>query len=185
MRTAELASLAHQIRSLTTICAKLMAHHLEHHLAQYWPGMSGPQYGVLRILECNPSTIRELSERMLLAPSTLVPIVDRLESESLVVRGKDPEDRRRTPLMLTEQARQLLVRVPTVDAQNHLGQALQAMGVEKSRQLSLLLQELVANLANDHGIVDRIVTLSTHASEASEGASNDSHSSESQAPVVK
>ena len=173
MRIAEFAVLAHQVRSLITISAKLMAHQLEHHLAEHWPGMSGPQYGVLRSLECNPSTISELSERMLLAPSTLVPIIDRLESESLVVRGKDPEDRRRTPLMLTDHARQMLVQVPTDDAQNNLGQALQTMGVEKSQQLSLLLQELVANLANDHTIVERVMTMSTRMGEAAAGATGD------------
>ena len=60
----------------------------------------------LRLLQHTPFTLRELSDRMLVTPSTLVPVIDKLESEGLLVRGKDPDDRRRTPLELTERARE-------------------------------------------------------------------------------
>src|SRR5690242_4839658 len=140
MITAEFMSLTHEIRVLMGISTKLMMQNLEEHLTRFCPGMSVPAFGVLRNLQCHSSTIKELSDRMMLAPSTLVPIVDRLEKDSLVIRGKDPDDRRRTPLMLTDSARHLLAEAPEFDAQNRLGQALQAMGPEKSQQLSRLLQ---------------------------------------------
>ena len=160
MRETEYAALAFEIRSFAGIGAKLMIQDLEERLAERLPGINGPQFGVLHILSCNPSTIRELSERMMLAPSTLVPIVDRLEHEDMVVRGKDPEDRRRTPLMLTEHARVLLAQVPTVDASDHLCRALNVLGADKSHQLSLLLQELIEQLAPGHGITAQIRTIS-------------------------
>jgi DNA-binding MarR family transcriptional regulator len=169
MRNTEFTALAFQIRSFAGIGTKLMVQDLEERLAERMPGVNGPQYGVLRILSCNPSTIRELSDHMMLAPSTLVPIVDRLEHEGMVVRGKDPDDRRRTPLMLTEHGRQMLAQVPPVDVSDHLCQALNALGAEKSRQLSLLLQELIGQLAPGHDIATQVLAVSRRATDGVTG----------------
>lgn len=173
MRNTEYARLAFQIRSFAVIGAKLMVQDLEGRLAKHLPGVSGPQFGVLHILSCNPSTIRELSDHLMLAPSTLVPIVDRLESEGLVVRGKDPDDRRRTPLMLTEHARQMLALVSPVDTHDKLCNALNALGVEKSRQLSRLLQELIRQLAPEHDIVTQVLAVSARATDSATGCRPD------------
>ncbi len=160
MTDAEYAALAFEIRSFAGIGVKLMIHDLDQRLAEHLPGISGPQYGVMHILNCNPSTIRELSDHMMLAPSTLVPIVDRLESEGMVVRGRDPDDRRRTPLMLTEHARHLLSQVPPVDANDRLCKAMNVLGADKSRQLSQMLQELIALLAPELNIPAHILAVS-------------------------
>ncbi|HEY3289509.1 MAG TPA: MarR family transcriptional regulator [Anaerolineae bacterium] len=163
MRNTEYARLAFQIRSFAGISTKLMVQDLEDQLAEHLPGVSAPQYGVLRMLSCRPTTIRELSDHMRLAPSTLVPIIDRLESDGLVVRGKDPDDRRRTPLMLTEQARQRLAQIPHMDIHDRVSNALHALGAEKSQQLNQLLQELIQQLAPGQDIVSSVITLSTRA----------------------
>lgn len=160
MRDAELAPLMLEIRYFMGVGAKLIMQDLDERLAEFCPGMSAPQYGVLRILRCRPSTIRELSDRMLLAPSTLVPIVDRLESEGLVVRGKDPGDRRRTPLVLTERAREMLAQVPAADLGEHLYQVVQSLGLKKSRQLSELLQELIEQMSPGQHFVEHILAMS-------------------------
>jgi DNA-binding MarR family transcriptional regulator len=165
MRTAEYAALAFEIRSLTGVSTKLIGQSMEERINRHWPGISPPQYGAMRILEHHALTIKELSELMMLAPSTLVPIIDRLESEQLVVRGKDPDDRRRTPLELTARARLLLATVPPVDPDDRLSQAIAAMGLEHSRQLSQLLQRLVSELAGDDQVVQHILTMAARASE--------------------
>lgn len=166
MRDTRFVPLLVEIRSFTGVCTKLMMQDLDEKLAEFWPGMSAQQYGVLRILNCRPSTIRELSDHMMLAPSTLVPIIDRLEAEGLVVRGKDPEDRRRTPLLVTEQARSLLAQVPAVDMGGRLYEVLQRMGMEKARQLSLLLQELIEQLSPGQHIADHVLAMSARVSDA-------------------
>ncbi len=173
MRDAEFAALAFEIRSFAAIGTKLMAQDLEGRLARHLPGVSGPQYGMLRILSCNPFTIRELSDHMMLAPSTLVPIVDRMEHEGMVVRGKDPDDRRRTPLMLTDHARQMLALVPPVDVQDQLCLALNALGMEKSRQLSQLLQELIRQLAPGHDVVTQVLDVAARAIDGAAGCPPD------------
>jgi DNA-binding MarR family transcriptional regulator len=160
MRKSEFATLAHEIQAFTGICTKLIAQETEEQLAQYRPGMSLPQYFVLRTLEHHPSTIKELSNRMMLAPSTLVPVIDKLEGEGLVLRGRDLEDRRRTPLELTTEAHHLLDNVPDVHTQDRLFNALQAMGPQKSRELSKLLQELVNELDPSHKMVEHVLSSS-------------------------
>ncbi|MCL5998898.1 MAG: MarR family transcriptional regulator [Chloroflexi bacterium] len=147
------------------ISTKLMVQDHEAHLARCWPGINVPQHGVLRILQHHPLTIKELSERIMLAPSTLVPIIDRLESEGLVVRGRDPDDRRRQPLALTDQARQMLDSLPRVDLWEGLSLALQSLGLERSRQLSQLLQSLVTELSHNPQIAQRVLAMSTQAAE--------------------
>ena len=163
MRNTELADLAHEIRAFIHISTKLISRDMDERLAQHWPGMSGPQYGVLRIVACQPTTIKELSDRMLLAPSTLVPIIDRLEGEGLLVRGKDPDDRRRTPLELTDKARQHLEQVPAFDGHDALSQALQHMSTDDSHKLSQLLQQLVTELAHDPAIIQHVQSFSPRA----------------------
>jgi DNA-binding MarR family transcriptional regulator len=157
MKEAEIASLAYEIWSLTHMSAKLLSRGMERKLATCQPGINLWQYGVLRLLENDTFTIRELSQRMLLAPSTLVPIIDKLESDGLVIRGKDPQDRRRTPLELTPAARRILQDFP----EDHLRQALEALGPDKSRALSQLLQELIRLLDEDSGRVDCVLSQST------------------------
>ena len=166
MRTPEFLSLAFEIRSFAGIGAKLMSRDLERRIAEHRPGLSGPQYGVLKMLECHPTTIKELSDLLMLTPSTLVPVIDRLESEGLVVRGKDPGDRRRTPLILTDDAHRLLAAIPSVDPADGLFHALESMGVQKSRQLNRLLQELVTTLAGDDQIARQVLSKSPRSAKA-------------------
>ncbi len=161
MRKTEIASLAYEIWSLTGMSAKLMSRDMEQRLSEYCPGISMLQYGVLRLLEHYQFTLRELSDRMMLSPSTLVPVIDKLENEGLLVRGKDPEDRRRTPLELTDQARQTLLSIPEVHKQDRLIDVLETIGPEKSHTLSQLLQELVRLLDDDKGLVEHVLSNST------------------------
>jgi DNA-binding MarR family transcriptional regulator len=163
MKQHELAVLAHEVSAYIFISAKLMARDIDERLAQHWQGMSAPHFGVLRILACHSLTIKELSERMLLAPSTLVPIVDRLENAGLLVRGRDPDDRRRTPLELTDDARQHLERMAFFDGQDALNMALRQMSADDSRRLRDLLQQLVTDLAHDPEIVRHVQSFAPRA----------------------
>jgi hypothetical protein len=67
--------------------------------------------------------------------------------------------------MLTDRALHMLAQAPEFDAHNRLGQALQALGLEKSQQLSRLLQELVTQMSGDQDIVLHVLAMSTRFSE--------------------
>lgn len=160
MKENDFTSLAFEIRWFVLYSVKLASRDLEARLNALRPGLSVPQFVTLRLLACRPLTLRALADHMMLTPSSLVPIIDRLESEGLVVRGNDPDDRRRRPLALTDEAHRLLARAPEIDPRDRDCQALQAMGAAKGRQLSRLLREFIIQMAGDDHIAEHVLSRS-------------------------
>lgn len=65
-------------------------------------GITYPQYLVLHALwEADGRTVGAIAERLSLEPSTITPLVKRLESAGLVERARDPADERRVRVRLT------------------------------------------------------------------------------------
>lgn len=121
-------------------------------------GISGLQHGLLRMLSYKDYTISELSRKFILNPSTLVPAVDSLERKGLVKRGKDPKDRRRTPLVLTESGSELVGRVSTIDSEDTLVKSLNVLGPEASQELRRLLRQLVQSMPEGEEILQEIAS---------------------------
>ncbi|NIO39903.1 MAG: MarR family transcriptional regulator, partial [Burkholderiales bacterium] len=132
-----------EIRILAAIATKKSLHAFEQRLESAHVGVSGLQYGILHALSDQEQTISELSDTFMLDPSTLVPAVDALERKGLAKRGKDPNDRRRIPISLTEHGAEIIACVPTVDETDPLVRSLQQMEEEQCMQLLDLLRELV------------------------------------------
>ena len=153
MRTNEFYAGIQEIRILSTVLAKLLRQDLEQHLQTCGVSMGALQYGVLRLLAHQKHTISELSRTMMIEAATLVPVVDALERDGLVERGRDPQDRRRTPLLLTARGSELLKSVPTVGVHSALVKSLESMGAHKNEELLALLRELTANLSGDEEMV--------------------------------
>ncbi len=149
--------LAIEIRILNSIVTKLIMRDLEQRIADVLPGVSMLQYGVLRLLQREKLTLSELSAKMMLTPSTLVPAVDKLERQQLVVRGKDPSDRRRTPLQLTDEARSVLNTIPPAHPSDAFVQAIDQLGEAKAMQLHALLREMLHNLMPDRDLYEEII----------------------------
>jgi DNA-binding MarR family transcriptional regulator len=61
-----------------------------------------------------PVTLSQLCEMVLLSPSTVNGIIDRLEVKGLVVRQRTDPDRRKVLHSATPAGRQLAVRVPSL-----------------------------------------------------------------------
>jgi DNA-binding MarR family transcriptional regulator len=80
------------------------------------------------------ATIGELAERLQLHHHSTVGLVDRLERSGLVVRRRDPADRRRVLLVLTRRGGAMLHEL----SRHHLGE-LRAQGRELVRALEGLL----------------------------------------------
>lgn len=67
-----------------------------------------PQLMVMQELYSHPEiTLKELSELMGLAKSTVCGIVDRLETQGAVIRTRDPEDRRTVKISLSPKVSEL------------------------------------------------------------------------------
>ncbi len=159
-RMEELHLTALELRILAGIVAKLAGRALEQRLHAEGIPISGLQYALMRLIVRQQHTISELSQVMLLTPATLVPAVDTLERNGMVVRGCDPNDRRRTPLALTERGAAVLARVPAVHADDALVQALNALGPDKCEQLLALLRELLGAMPGTHetaGEIERTI----------------------------
>jgi DNA-binding MarR family transcriptional regulator len=150
----DLPALAAEIRRCSAIITKIARQDLEEQLARSASGIRALEHGVLRWLSAGACTLSDLSRAMQAPPSTLVLVIDELERKGLVERGRDPRDRRRTPLALTEQGRELLEHLAKLDWQSVLVRSLQALPPEQRLQLHTLLRLFVARVeacATQHG----------------------------------
>ena len=69
-------------------------------------GLTYPQYLVMCVLwEDDDQTIGRIAARLDLEPSTITPLVKRLEQAGHVVRQRNPSDERQVKVMLTDQGR--------------------------------------------------------------------------------
>jgi DNA-binding MarR family transcriptional regulator len=76
-------------------------------------GITGPQLWALKTISQNGSlSLRDLSERMYLHPSTITGVVDRLEKKGYVIRKRDQVDRRVIYVGLTTEGRKLVRKAP-------------------------------------------------------------------------
>lgn len=71
-------------------------------------GLTYPQYLVLSALwEDGEQTVGGIAARLDLEPSTITPLVKRLEQAGLVARRRNPEDERQVRVTLTDEGRAL------------------------------------------------------------------------------
>jgi MarR family transcriptional regulator, organic hydroperoxide resistance regulator len=78
-------------------------------------GLTGPQLWAVKVLaESSPVRVSDLARRMYLHPSTVVGILDRLESGGLVQRTRSTEDRRVVTVSLTGKGNELVAKTPEV-----------------------------------------------------------------------
>ena len=74
-------------------------------------GLTYPQYLVLSTLwEGGAHTVGGIAERLDLEPSTITPLVKRMETAGLVDRRRNPDDERQVVVDLTEKGRDLETR---------------------------------------------------------------------------
>lgn len=152
------AQLAVEIRILSLFVAKMAMRDMEQRINTVLPGVSPLQMGIMRLLAHEQYTLSELSARMMHTPSTLVPAVDKLEREGLVIRGKDPNDRRRTPLILTDDAHRALNAIPPGHPDDLIVGAVSRMDIKRAMQLRTLLHELLMGMSADKGMIEDLLT---------------------------
>ena len=95
-------------------------------------GLTSPQLWAMKVLgDAGPLRLSDLARRMYLHPSTLVGIVDRLESRGFVTRTRSMTDRREIAVALTDDGRETAEKTPEV------AQALLLMGLESLKGAEL------------------------------------------------
>ncbi|HEX3407350.1 MAG TPA: MarR family transcriptional regulator [Caulobacteraceae bacterium] len=78
-------------------------------------GLTYPQYLVLSVLwEGDDQTIGGIAARLDLEPSTITPLVKRLEQAGHVVRQRNPADERQVKVRLTDQGRAVRAQTRTL-----------------------------------------------------------------------
>lgn len=99
-----LQSLRQIIRAVDLHSRRLLAQHK----------ITGPQlFALLAVEKHGPLTATAIARHIHLSPSTVIGIVDRLESRGLVERNRDQHDRRLIHISLTEQGRVLAGNAPS------------------------------------------------------------------------
>ncbi|MCR5175037.1 MAG: MarR family transcriptional regulator [Oscillospiraceae bacterium] len=96
--------------------------------------------------EMGSSTAKDLSEALLLDPSTLTPILRKLEKKGYLKRSRNPEDERSILLSLTSEGLALQDRALAVPAEmaNCLG-----LKEEEAYQLGMLLGKILTNVEKE------------------------------------
>jgi DNA-binding MarR family transcriptional regulator len=101
-----------------------------------------PHFGVLRLIDAAPgSTQHELVERSMIDPSSMVGIIDELESFGLAERRAHPTDRRKRAVHLTARGRRKLERAMAVAIET-TEEVLAPLGEREREALRKLLRKL-------------------------------------------
>jgi DNA-binding MarR family transcriptional regulator len=109
------------------------------------------EFAVLhQLAQAGPSSQQRLGETLRVHPSNLVAILDGLEAEGLVVRPRDPSDRRRHLVEVTPSGRRRLARAEraTHDVEREL---LEPLDERERRALASQLARLAAHACRVRG----------------------------------
>lgn len=125
-------------------------------------GVTVPQLScLLRVVEAGPLTHKALASEVDLSASTLVGIVDRLETKGLVRRERSNIDRRQVLISATEEGAILASGSPS-PLQDRLSAALEAVSELERAAITLSLERIVDLMQIGH--VDAAPILDTSAS---------------------
>lgn len=109
-------------------------------------GLTYPQYvTVISLWEQDDQTVKGLSEKLFLEPSTLTPMLKRLEAMGYVRRERDKEDERSVRISLTDAGRQL--REKAFDYREITAKA-SGLSPDEFRTLQKAIVNLRTNLVN-------------------------------------
>lgn len=114
-------------------------------------GVTIPQFGVLEALyHLGPLSLGELADKLLVTGGNITYVMDRLESEGLVRRRRNPEDRRVVTAELTEEGLRLVASTFPHYAEFVLARVAHLEPDERC-ELRRLLKKLGKGLLADHG----------------------------------
>jgi DNA-binding MarR family transcriptional regulator len=144
-----------ELHSYIITLGKYLRALLEQRIQQTDPDMSTLQHGILRTLRHDGSfTLTELARRFHSDPSTLVPSIDALERKALVIRERDPNDRRRLPIVITAEGEALLDAISPLPDDDPFLQSAEQLAPDDMETLINLLHKLVLQLPDGDTYMD-------------------------------
>ena len=121
--------------------------------------ITGPQLiTLLTVEESEPVTASAIAGHIHLSPSTVIGILDRLETKGLIRRDRDPKDRRMVQVSLTEQGRVVAGNAPS-PLQDTLAEAMEKLPETELLIIAESLERIVGFMQMQH--VDAGPILST------------------------
>lgn len=159
-----------ELRILSGYVTRQSVRALEAHFEAHQIALTYLQYGILRALHHERFTLSALSHRFGLDPSTLVPVVNGLVKRGFVNRERDPEDRRRVPLTITNAGIDMLAQLPPADTSDPVVQSLTEMGEADAEKLITLLRTLIMNMPEGAVMLENLDARTDFHQEASSNA---------------
>lgn len=134
---------AQYIRVLALLMLKIPRQKLEQRFSEEGVDLTMMQHHIMNMAQRHQLTIADMSRTMGVDPSTLVPIVDALVKKGYIERKRDPEDRRRYPLHVTDEGEKLHHHICTHLGEDPLHQALLTLNNEDVEHLARILEQVV------------------------------------------
>ena len=145
----EQSSYQHETYRIITASYKLMQRKITEMLSE--EGLTQPQFHVLRIAARSGGTsMREMSDEMLVTPANMTGLIDRLESRGLIKRGAREGDRRARIIDLTPKGKELQETV-AMKYGRFMQNALRALTDDEQAMLSELHIKLQKGMAQSGG----------------------------------
>lgn len=111
-------------------------------------GIRPPTYAVLRTINAmQPASQKEVADRVGLYPSDLVAMVDQLEELGWVERSRDPSDRRRYQLTVTDEGQEIVDRFNVI-AREVEDEVLEPLDADLRIALAKAADQLIENHLN-------------------------------------
>lgn len=148
-----------RIRYLMILALKIPRQVTDQRFAEQEIDLTVMQHHLLVMIERHHPTMADMARHMGVDPSTLVPMVDALVKKGYIERRRDPDDRRRYPLYITEAGQQLQVHVCQHLGDDPLGTALAALSAEQCVQLERILEVVVEALPSGAEALENIMQL--------------------------
>jgi MarR family transcriptional regulator, transcriptional regulator for hemolysin len=137
---------AHEIRMLNMLVMKISRQQAEQRFAEQGIELTMFQFIILGMAKNHNITLTDISKRMGVDPSTLVPMVDNLVKKGYLKRERDPEDRRRYPLQLTEKGEALHLEAHQCMTNDPLETALTSLDEAEIEQLRVTLRKVIVQM---------------------------------------
>jgi DNA-binding MarR family transcriptional regulator len=131
-----------EISLLFFLLVKFLKQDLEQRLKTAGVHIGALSFGILYLLKNQEQTVGALSQKLTLAPATLVPAVNNLEKKGLIERRSNPRDRRSHRLLITPKGLKLLAGLPFSPHNDTLISQLEFLSSADQKKLHQLLKKL-------------------------------------------
>jgi DNA-binding MarR family transcriptional regulator len=140
---AEVPEVRYEVRIVEALRRIIRALHLRSRKLTAEYDVTGPQlHCLLTVAQEETLTVTSIARRVHLSSSTVIGILDRLESKGLVARERDKNDRRLVNVMATDRGRELVAKAPS-PLQDTLLEGLKALPDMEQATIAFSLERIV------------------------------------------